>query len=54
MAEATNKKGFSKKRGELIEGGINQSKGGFVVTESAAKAVLKSYPPLEKVGTKPV
>ena len=40
--------------GELIEGGIKQSKGGLVTTEAAAKAVLKRYPPLEKVGTKPV
>ena len=54
MAEATKKKGFSNQRGELIEGGINQSKGVFSITESAAKVVLQSYPPLEKVGTKPV
>ena len=52
MASATKKKGLSQQRGEVIEGNINQSKGGLVTTESAAKSVLKRYPPLEKEGTK--
>ena len=48
------KKGSQIKRGKVIKVDINKSKGGLFITEAAAKAVLKSYPPLEKVGTKPV
>ena len=54
MAEATKKKDFSNQRVKSIEGGINQSKEVLVTTEEAAKAVFKSYPPLENVGTKPL
>ena len=54
MPAAIKKKWFSKKRGKVIEGDIKQSKVGLIVTELAAKAVLKIFPPLEMVCTKPV
>ena len=54
MSAATNKKGFSKQRRKLIEGKINQSKGGLVTTKAAANAFLKRHPTLEKLRTKPV
>ena len=48
------KKGSQIKRGKVIKVDINKSKGGLLITEAAAKAVLKSYPPLERLGKKPV
>ena len=43
------------KQGEkVVEGYKKQSKEGLFITEAATKENFTIYPPLEKVGTKPV
>ena len=54
VSEATQGKGFWNQGEKTLEGDTKQIKVGLFITEASVKAVLKIYPPLEKLGTKPV